>query len=207
MKQTKSSYLFFLIIYAMLLLAAFILPFFTDREYSLLKNTLSELGAQNTPYNWIMNFIFILLGFITFINGFKILHKHHLQTLLLLVFCISLVLTGIFLSAPLNRELVFDSFQNEMHAIFSTINGVSFFIYALSISFIARWSEQKMASIVIGIIVLILSYSIFIHSGYRGIYHRGIFIIAFGWILYSFKFYEFTISKKEYFKILNRKSK
>jgi len=203
----KWSYLIFCIAYVMMILAAFLLPFFSDPEYLISENTLSELGAQNTRSNWIMNFIFILLGFIIFINGFKVLDGFRLQTAVLLVFCISLLLTGIFLNAPINRELTFDLYQNEMHSFFSTLTGISFCAYCLTISFIARWRNQKLLAIFVGAIALTLSYLMFIHSDYRGLYQRGIFIIAFGWILYSFKFYEYVFTKKEYFELLNKNQK
>ncbi len=190
--------------YGMMILAAFLLPFFSDPEYLMLENTLSELGAQNTPNNWIMNFIFILLGLITFINGFKVLDGFQLQVLVLLIFCVSLVLTAMFMHAPIDRGVVYDSFQNEMHSVFSTITGISFCTYCLVVSFITRWKKQKLLAISVGILVFIVSYLMVVHSDYRGLYERGVYIIAFGWILYSYKFYEYVFTKKEYFQLINK---
>ncbi|WP_344925449.1 DUF998 domain-containing protein [Aquimarina addita] len=201
----KSSYFLLLVVYIVLILVSFLLPFYTAPGYSIISHTLSELGAQNTPNNWMMNFVFILLSFITLIHGFKILGNHPLQIIVLFIFCTSLLLTGIYLSAPIYRRLPFDSFQDEMHSIFSTTTGVSFFIYCLVISYIARWRKQKILAIIVGITTFILSYSMFIHAPYSGLYQRGIFIIAFGWILYSFKYYDLLFSKKEYFNLVNKK--
>ncbi|WP_378182779.1 DUF998 domain-containing protein [Aquimarina sp. SS2-1] len=190
-----------------MLLIAFVLPFFSDPQYSIAENTLSELGAQKTPNNWIMNLIFVMLSAITFINGYRLLKDFHLQVLVLFVFCISLFLTAIFLHAPIDRGIVYDSFQNELHSVFSTITGISFCSYCLVLSFITRWKYQKLLAIWVGVIALILSYLMFTHSDYRGVYQRDIFIIAFGWILYSFKFYEYVFTKKEYFQLINRNQK
>ncbi|WP_299441372.1 DUF998 domain-containing protein [uncultured Aquimarina sp.] len=206
-KILANSYVLFLVVYIMMIVTGFILPFFSDPEYLISENTLSELGAQNTPNNWIMNFVFILLGFVTFINGFKVIGKHHVQIFVLLVFCLSFVLTGIFMHAPIDRGVVYDSFQNEMHSVSSTITGISFCTYCLVLSFITRWKNQKLLAISVGVIALILSYLMVIHSDYRGLYQRGIFIMAFGWILYSFKFYEYVFTKKEYFQLINRNQK
>ncbi|WP_298317358.1 DUF998 domain-containing protein [uncultured Aquimarina sp.] len=206
-KNLEKSYVLFLVVYILMILTGFILPFFSDPQYVISKNTLSELGAQNTSNNWIMNFVFILLGFITFINGFKVVGKHRVQIFALLVFCLSFVLTGIFMHAPIDRGVVYDSFQNEMHSVFSTITGISFCTYCLVVSFIIRWKHQKIMTISVGIIALIVSYLMVVHSDYRGLYQRGIFIMAFGWILYSFKFYEYVFTKKEYFQLINRNRK
>ncbi|WP_299215310.1 DUF998 domain-containing protein [uncultured Aquimarina sp.] len=206
-KNLEKSYVLFLVVYIIMILTGFILPFFSDPEYVMSKNTLSELGAQNTPNNWIMNFVFILLGFVTFINGFNVIGKHRVQIFVLLVFCLSFILTGIFMHAPIDRGVVYDSFQNEMHSVFSTITGISFCTYCLVVSFITRWKNQKLIAISVGAIALILSYLMVIHSDYSGLYQRGIFIMAFGWILYSFKFYEYVFTKKEYFQLINRNQK
>lgn len=104
-----------------MILVSFIVPFYTNPGYSIIEHTLSELGTQNTQNNWIMNSILILLSFVTLINGFKILENHPLQMLVLLMFCISLLLTGIYLSAPINHRLTFDSYENEMHSISPTV--------------------------------------------------------------------------------------
>ncbi|AXT51068.1 DUF998 domain-containing protein [Aquimarina sp. BL5] len=206
-KNSEKSYVLFLVVYILMILTGFILPFFSDPDYLISENTLSELGAQNTPNNWIMNFVFILLGFITFINGFKVVGKHRVQIFALFIFCLSFVLTGIFMHAPIDRGVVYDSFQNEMHSVFSTITGISFCTYCLVVSFIIRWRYQKIMAISVGIIALIVSYLMIVHSDYRGLYQRGIFIMAFGWILYSFKFYEYVFTKKEYFQLINRNGK
>ncbi|MFD2564385.1 DUF998 domain-containing protein [Aquimarina rubra] len=206
-KILEKSRVLFWVVYITMILTAFILPFFSDPEYVISKNTLSELGAQNTPNNWIMNFVFILLALVTFINGYKVLGEHRIQIFVLLIFCISFLLTGIFMHAPINRRVIYDSFQNEMHSVFSTITGISFCTYCLVVSFITRWKHQKLIALSVGVIALLLSYFMFIHSDYRGLYQRGIFIMAFGWILYSFKFYEYVFTKKEYFQLINRNQK
>lgn len=200
----KNNYLLFVIIYILMILTGCIVPFFSNIEYSIVRNSLSELGAQNTKHSWIMNAVIIALSLVTFMNGIKIIGKHHLQLFVVSIFCTSHILTGIFSSAPIDRELGFNSFQNEMHSVFSIITGVFFFAFCITISFIARWKNQKLLALTIGVIVLLLSYAMFVHSDYRGLYQRGIFMIAFGWILYSFKFYEYTITKKEHLKTLHK---
>ena len=57
--------------YALLLLVMFILPWYSTPEYSIMNNTLSQLGAQNTPNAWIMNLTFVSLGISSVIAGWK----------------------------------------------------------------------------------------------------------------------------------------
>lgn len=203
-RNIKHSYLFFVILYITMIIVSFILPFFTSPEYSIVENSLSELGAQNTPYNWIMNGVLMMLSTIIFIHGILVFKDFHLQILVLFIFCISFFLTAVFLHAPIHSRLIYDVYQNEMHSVFSTITGVSFCMYCLVISFITRWKKQKLIAIAVGISTMLLSYLVFIHSDYRGLYQRAIFIMGFGWMLYSFKYYDYIFTKKEYFKIIKR---
>jgi hypothetical membrane protein len=48
--------------FILMLLTMFILPLFSVTEYSLIRNTLSDLGAQSAPYAWIMNSVFVSLA-------------------------------------------------------------------------------------------------------------------------------------------------
>ncbi|MBQ4819668.1 DUF998 domain-containing protein [Aquimarina sp. MMG016] len=200
----KRYYSLFTVLYLVMILASFILPFFTAPKYTILENTLSELGAQNTPYNWVMNIIFMALSCITIITGYQRLKGFYLQIILLFVFAISFFLTSVYQHAPINRALAFNSYENELHSMFSTLTGISFCVYSVTISFIAQKRNHKILAILIGIIALVLSYSMFIHSDYRGIYQRVIFILAFGWLLYSFEFYTFMMTKKSILKLLKK---
>lgn len=199
--KTQWYHRLYFIIYFILILAAFILPVFTLEGYTLSENTLSELGAQHTPYNWVINSIFISLSIATITAGYPGLKKFHFQLIFLLLFCISFFMTAICLQAPIDRTIPFDSFHNELHSIFSILTGITFCIFSISISFIAKKKQHKIMAVFICVVAIVLSYSMFIHSEWRGIYQRGIFILAFGWLQYSFLFYEYIPTKKSILKL------
>ena len=110
-------------------------------------------------------------------------------------------MTAIYLHAPINYKLPFDIYENEMHSIFSTTTGIMFCTFCAAISFIVKTKQQIILSVVVGMIALLLSYSMFIHSDYRGLYQRAIFIIAFGWFLYVFKKYKFLKLSNSWIKL------
>ena len=58
-------------IYILVLPGMFILPFFNVAGYSIIRNTLSELGAQSAPHAWIMNFMFISLALGSVVAGWR----------------------------------------------------------------------------------------------------------------------------------------
>lgn len=56
------SQYFYLVGMIQLLLVMFLLPGYSFAGYSILANSLSELGAQFSPNGWIMNCVFMQLG-------------------------------------------------------------------------------------------------------------------------------------------------
>ncbi|TPN87494.1 DUF998 domain-containing protein [Aquimarina algicola] len=197
----KVFYILFRYVYILMIIVSIILPFFTTEGYSIFKNTLSELGAQNTSYNWVINIVFIALSCITIIVGITHLKGYYISLILLFLFIISFFMTAIFLHAPIDTSLDFNHFEDELHSVFSTATGIFFCIYSLSVSFITKKFDHKILSILVSLVALILSYSMFVHSDFRGIYQRGIFIMAFGWLLYAFKNYTYLDPKNRILKL------
>lgn len=80
--------------YVLLLLVMFVLPYFSAPEYSIIRNTLSQLGAQNTQNAWIMNFTFVTLGIGSIIAGWRYFEGFAFQRLFLVLFGLSLTLAA-----------------------------------------------------------------------------------------------------------------
>ncbi|UCG92615.1 MAG: DUF998 domain-containing protein [candidate division WOR-3 bacterium] len=59
-----------------MLLVIFILPFYSFEEYSIIRNTTSQLGAHAAPNGWVMNLTFVLLGVTSIISGWKYLGRY-----------------------------------------------------------------------------------------------------------------------------------
>ena len=88
-------------IYILMILVIFILPNFSADGYSIIKHTTSELGAQATPLNWIMNTIFFLLGLSTIIQAFMFFKPYWFHICLITLFGLSLLLTAFFKHSPI----------------------------------------------------------------------------------------------------------
>ncbi|MDY8134944.1 DUF998 domain-containing protein [Aquimarina sp. 2201CG5-10] len=196
----KNNY-YFLAIYLLLILVAFLLPSFTISGYSITEHTLSQLGAQQTHNNWVMNLIFIMLSCITIVIGCKILNGFYLQLLLLLLFSISLFMSAICLDTPIDQNLNYDDFHSELHSIFSIATKISLIVYCISVSFIVKRRIHIIITILMSSIILMLTYLMFTNPEKKGIYDRAIFISAFGWLFYSFKFYTFIKPRKSILKL------
>lgn len=118
MKQVKVfSYMLFVLV-------AFILPFFSFKGYSIINHTTSHLGAQGSPYAFIMNGMFVLLGLLSFYTFFQT--KVVFYQVIGGLFGISLALTGVFLHGPLVEGIVVNTLYDTLHSVFASTTGFSF---------------------------------------------------------------------------------
>jgi len=172
------------LVYILMVLTAFVLPFFSSEEYSIVGNSLSELGAQSTPGNWIMNGVFILLSIVTILLGSKVLRRFWIPLYLLFFFAIALGFTAIYRHAPITDSYFLEG-EHITHSIFSMITGVAFSAYCIAIVFTISKSIDKALAFLMFSIAIGLSLFMVTFPQYRGVFQRTLFITAFAWIFYS----------------------
>lgn len=160
-----------------------VLPFFSVPEYVIFKNTTSHLGAQNAPNAWIMNLSFILIGAATIHEMWKALGAFWFQKIIISVFAIGLIMTGIFHHAPIVEGIPFSDFQDQMHSIFASIVGFSFTLFAISIAFIEEEKNRRIIAFIVCLGSMAISVLIFTVPDFAGIWQRIMFIGAFGWLI------------------------
>ena len=173
--------------YALLLLVMFILPYFSAPEYSIIRNTLSQLGAQNTQNAWIMNFTFVSLGIGSIIAGWRYFEGFAFQRLFLILFGISLTLAAFFNHAPVNPLIQYEISEDGWHSYFIFTTGLTFIILTVSSTFIPEKHTDRLLAIGAGLSVIVLSVLMSKAAQAAGIWQRLSFIISFGWMIYSFK--------------------
>ncbi|TAL63491.1 MAG: DUF998 domain-containing protein [Bacteroidetes bacterium] len=173
--------------YILTLLVIFILPFYTAPEYSIIKNTTSQLGAQNTPNAWIMNLTFVSMGISSIIAGWRYYKGFAFYRLWLILFGISLTLTAFFNHAPVNPEIQYYITEDGWHSYFAFTTGLSFTILAIATAFIVVFKKDKLLAISAGILATVLSILMFEVDQIMGIWQRLIFIISFGWMIRNFR--------------------
>ena len=172
----------------MLVLAAmFILPFFSVPGYSIIRNTLSDLGAQSAPHAWIMNGLFIFLAFCSVIAGWGYFEGFIFHRIVLILFGISLGLMAIFNPTPIRPDIQYSLTEDGWHAYFSSTAGLSFVILSIATGFILEKQQDRLMSIAAGAAVILLSVLMSEADRSAGIWQRLMFILSFGWMLYTFK--------------------
>jgi len=172
--------------YLLFLPVIFILPFYGAEGYSIIKNTTSQLGAQNTPNAWIMNLTFILLGSSVILDGWRFLGNFWFHKIVLIVFGGALIMAAFFRHAPITANTPFDVSEDKLHSVFATITGTSFTLFAISAAFIEKTFQRKIWAFSTGIIATALSIMMFTLTDYTGIWQRLLLIISFAWLIFLF---------------------
>jgi hypothetical membrane protein len=176
----------FISAYLILMVVMFLLPFFTEQGYSIIRHTTSQLGAQNTKNAWIMNITFALMGLTSIYAGWEHYSRFWLHKILLLLFGMSLVFAAIYSHAPINPLVDYHIREDELHSVFASSTGFGFTILAISTGFIKKDMKRKRLPIFIGILATVLSMMMFSIESYMGIWQRMIFVTSFGWLIYEF---------------------
>lgn len=186
LKRKFILWLFFLA-YTIMIFVIFVLPSFTTEGYSILENTTSQLGAQSTPNAWIMNVVFISLGFFTILSALSYLRNLWFQKIILIIFGLSLIMAALYRHAPISPELPFNPQEDDLHSLFADVCGYSFVIFAIAISFVEKTSARRALALSVGIGATLLSLAMFLVPDYMGVWQRIIFIGSFAWLLFLLK--------------------
>ncbi|MDC8003769.1 DUF998 domain-containing protein [Aureisphaera galaxeae] len=180
--------------YLFMLVIMFLLPKFSFSEYSMIQNSLSELGAQNTPASWVMNMVFFMLAFVVILLATKKLRRFWLPLYLLYLFALCLFFTGIYRHAPI-VDIDFSMPEHITHSVFSSLTGIVFCMYCATIVVFVKRRMEKATAIFMCALALGLSLLMFQFSEYKGVFQRILFILAFGWLLYSLVTFTFEKPK------------
>lgn len=178
MKKTK---ILSLLIFVSFLIASNGMAVISFPGYSILSNTTSHLGAQGSPYSWIMNIIFISLGLMAIRVTYSTRIRYH--QVMGAIFGLSLVAAGFFQHAPLVDSVPVNQLQDRIHSLFATSTGFSFTLLAAGHGFIST-GPQRTAGIVMAMVAVIISIAMGIFPAISGLLQRIMFVSAFGWLFF-----------------------
>jgi hypothetical membrane protein len=168
----------------LLMLVMFLLPIWSFEGYSLRANTTSHLGAQGTPHAWVMNITFVILGIATLGAAIGTLRRFPLALLLLAVFALSLVLTGVYRHEPLVVGIAVDEVAARRHSLFATTTGTAFVAFAATMVFVSRDRRDRILAGAMGVTSTALSLGMALMPDLTGLLQRVMFMMAFAWLVH-----------------------
>lgn len=169
------------------LLASFVLPFFNEPGYSIIRNTIGDLGAQSAPNAWIMNCTILLLASVTVYAGWGFYHGFLPQRIFLMLFSMSLILASLLRAAPADTTIKYDVTASALHEYFIYSAVFSFSLLSVSTGFIPEKQKEQQVALAAGISVILLSVLISEMKQLAGILQRIQFIVSFGWLIFNFR--------------------
>jgi hypothetical membrane protein len=185
--KTKKGIMVLAAAYILVLLVMFVLPLFSVPDYSIIRNTLSELGAQSSPHAWIMNITFVSLAIGSVIAGWAYFEGFTLHRIALVLFGISLVLTALFNNSPVDPDIRYNITEAGFHVYFACTAVLSFTILSIATSLIMERQLERLLAVAAGLSAIILS--VLTSESYQlaGVWNRLLFIIPFGWMIFNLR--------------------
>ena len=182
MKFIKSYYIIISISFFILFIIAAHIA--APDGYSFLKYGISALGAQGYDRKIIMQLGFISFGVILAIG--IIMNRISWQTSPILIFAVSIALTGIFCTQPFSStaEISNSETESSLHTFFSKLAAVSFWIGILIQMLFSKELNVKLIHLLFLFLLAIFALPLVfgILKDYQGIFQRILFLLSFTWL-------------------------
>ena len=166
--------------------------FFVPPLYDWTQNTVSDLASQGHTYKWIMQTGFI--GFGLLLTWGVIFHfsknRRAYFLLFVAVYGLSILMSGIFCTAPIDPSMSYSVSESKLHSMFATIAGVAmslgiFWQVVVSLNQRERWTRIAFFVLVIGISGLFGLAENHILALDKGIVQRCLYLAGLAWLIYE----------------------
>ncbi len=169
--------------------------FFAPSEYDWMLNTISDLGSQRYKNAWLMRIGFIGFGVLLSIAvlwSFIHTEEKNYSDLLIVVYALSILLSGVFSAAPFTDFSTFSIGEDKLHSLFAQIAGIAFSFGILWHLLVYSNPNQKMINFVF--LTLIISFSALVGLSKKGLItiglgliQRMLYVISFVWLLFRYR--------------------
>jgi hypothetical protein len=156
-----------------------LLPAVTAPGYSSVRNLISELAAQNTPYSGVMATAFVLLGASIAAAGLRPLSRGLLP---FVAFGLCFAAAGLFGHKPIGEGIEYRAALHAAHSALGTLSGI-----ALTVGFVVqalrptgprrRAIAWALASVCVAFPLLMLAL-----PAYQGAIQRLMYAVVFAWL-------------------------
>lgn len=167
---------------AVILPVIVVMPALTAPGYSIIRHSISELGAQVTPASWLMNLGFWAFGLGVTADAIRRYSDQPIGALAFTIFGLSMILCGLFSHRPIDETLPFSQQEDDLHSVFASLAGTSFVFGAISFAFTQRETWRRLACLAAAILATSLSVAMAQAPDMAGLPQRAIFAISFVWL-------------------------
>jgi hypothetical membrane protein len=154
-------------------------PLYTVPGYSAVANLISELGAQNTPRNFLMSSAFIALGAGIVADGFP---KFHRALAPFVAFGIFMALVGFFGHKPINPDVAYAAWAHTAHGALATAAGVSITVGFAWQAFRHQGLGKRIAAMLLAVVSFGMPMAMLSFPQYQGAIQRVMYFLVFSWL-------------------------
>lgn len=154
-------------------------PWYTVEGYRVVKNLISELGAQNTPNNFVMVAGFLALGIGIVGDGIRRFSKPMLP---FIVFGLCMALAGLLAHKPLSPSVGFSEIAHQTHSGLATLAGISITVGLLWQAALASTSGSRAIAIGLAVLCLALPLCMLLFPEAQGLIQRFMYLLLFVWL-------------------------
>ncbi len=166
--------------------------FFVPPNYDWTQNTISDLASQGHTYKWIMQaglsgFGLILLAGVI---GYFRRDRRAFFLIFVAVYGLSIFLSGIFCTAPIDPSMSFSAGESQLHSMFATTAGIAMSLGILwqvvaSSNNSQRWTRLVFLIMIVGISGLFGMAENHILELDKGIIQRVLYLAGLAWLVYE----------------------
>lgn len=154
-------------------------------NYSIVSNTLYELGAQTAEFAWIARLGFIGFGVLLawhYSGDLVHVQRFWAQAILLLLYGSSIALTGMFSTAPIEGGVTFSEPEAILHSMFAALAGVCLSLSILMSAWQTPSTEDRRRHVFALVFVVGTSVVYALLPEYQGISQRLLWAGGLWWL-------------------------
>jgi hypothetical membrane protein len=170
-------------LFALIVLAG---PIYALKDYSVISNVISELGAQNTQNNYVMISGFLILGTAMIMD---FLNKKSYPMVPFALFGLFMATAAIFPHKPIDANIQFNSTFHSLHSASATLAGISITAGFVWQGLLAEHKTAKILCFYLALVCFAFPLLMLAQPGIQGIIQRLMYlqILAWVWVMYPEK--------------------
>ena len=157
-------------------------PFVTAPGYSVVRHSISELGAQDAPYAWIMNAGFAAFGLGVLVDAVGRWRRAWPVGLAFTGFGLSLFAVAAFSHRPIDPAAPYSVRSDEIHSVFAAAMGL-FFCLGVLLQFLRERALLRRAACLVALLAAVgLPLGMLAFPDIEGLLQRAMFLTSFIWL-------------------------
>jgi hypothetical membrane protein len=154
-------------------------PWYTVEGYDTTTNLISQLGAQNTPNNFIMVVGFLALGLGIVADGIR---RFSGPAVPFLAFGLFMALAGLLAHKPLSPDVPFNEIFHQAHGMLATLAGIAITAGLIWYGLRAVTVKSRVIAFTLAALCLALPLCMLYFQGAQGLIQRLMYLLMFSWL-------------------------